>query len=326
MNRKGATSFEVLSFLVGTGMLLAAFSFFRGCSSTTDRQIEVGLAQQPASQQDANQHANSDLRERLIGKWELLEGYWKGSVVDFTSGGKLLIALKWKYGDEPERLVGTFAADNSHIRLGQSETEGLQTYDIEFLPNNELLLHHASGSAYRGFEQLEGRWQQLSKPEASNDSPDSANGPIADAKQRVRNFEKKLARLEAILKAALVDRDDLAARLRSVGVNSSADLKGNIRGMRLAENVVKIATEIDGLERQLAVMDAELLKAKSIVRRMEREQVGLSEDELRKLALQLREAEERTDGIPSPTTPLDINVAVEKALEAAASAKSKTSN
>ena len=50
---------------------------------------------------------------------------------------------------------------------------------------------------------------------------------------------------------------------------------------------------------------------------MEREQAGISEEEMRKLAEQLREVEERTDGVTStPTTPLDIDAAVEKALKA----------
>jgi hypothetical protein len=306
MNRNGFTIVEVISFLIVAGMLVFVFSSFRGCVSTKDGAVEA-VSQLPAPAQPARQHADSDLRGRLIGKWQLLEGYWKGSVVDFTSGGKLLIALKWKYGDEPDRLVGTFIANSGHIRLGAGENEGIQDYDIEFLPNDELLLHHAEGSAYRGFEQLEGRWQQLSTPEFPAD---------ADSNQQVRNLEKKLARLEEIHKAALDDRDDLAAKLRSVGVNSPADLKNNLRGRRLAENVVRLATEIDGLERQLILIDGELLKAKSIVRHMEREQAGLSEQELRNLTQQLREVEERTDGIPQPSTPLDVDTAVERALKA----------
>jgi hypothetical protein len=306
MNRSGTTIVEVMCLVVGAGLLVVVFSSFRGCVSTKDGAVEA-VSQLPALAQSANQHAKSDLRGRLIGKWELLEGSWKESVVDFTSGGKLLIALKWKYGDEPDRLVGTFAVDSDHIRLGPGGSEGIQNYDIEFLPNDELLLHHAEGSAYRGFEQLEGRWRLLSKQEVFAD---------ADSNQQVRKLEKKLATLELIHKAALADRDDLAAKLRSVGVNSPADLKNNIRGRRLAENVVKLATEIDGLDRQLILIDGELLKAKSIVRHMEREQAGLSEEELRNLTQQLREVEERTDGIPQASTPLDVDTAVERALKA----------
>ena len=140
---------------------------------------------------------------------------------------------------------------------------------------------------------------------------------IADAKRQVRRIEQKVAKVESLLQATIADRGELVTKLRSVGVHSTADLKGNIRGQRLAQEVTKLATEIDGLERQLASIDSELLKAKTIVRRMEREQAGLSDDEMRKLAEQLREAENRTDGVaPAPTTPLDVDAAVEKALKA----------
>ena len=63
------------------------------------------------------------------------------------------------------------------------------------------------------------------------------------------------------------------------------------------------------------VIDGEILKAKSLVRRMEQEQAGLSEDEMRNLALHLREAEERTDVPSLPITPIDVDAAVENALK-----------
>jgi hypothetical protein len=100
-----------------------------------------------------------------------------------------------------------------------------------------------------------------------------------------------------------------------LGVNSSADLKGNFRAQRIAEDLAKLANEIEGLERYLGVIDSELLKAKSIVRRLEQEAAGLTDDERLKLATQLREAEERTNIAPAITTPLDVDAAVEKALK-----------
>jgi hypothetical protein len=48
---------------------------------------------------------------------------------------------------------------------------------------------------------------------------------------------------------------------------------------------------------------------------MQREAEGISEDEMRTLSEQLRQAEERTDGTPLPVTPLDVDAAVEKALK-----------
>ena len=110
-------------------------------------------------------------------------------------------------------------------------------------------------------------------------------------------------------------------KLRALGVNSVADLKGNIRGQTIAENIANLTAEIEAREWQLAVIDTELLKAKSIVRRMEQEQAGLSEEELRNLALQLRDLEERKDGPSLPVTPVSVDAAVEKALKGSSNPK-----
>jgi hypothetical protein len=146
-------------------------------------------------------------------------------------------------------------------------------------------------------------------------APNQDSGPVADAKQRVRSFEQKRARIEPLLEKALVERDELVAKLRDAGVNSPADLKGNLRGQQLAASVQRISAEIEGLERQIATLDAALLDAKAVIRRMDREQAGISEEEMRKLAEQLKDAEERTDGTPLPVTPLDVDAALEKAFK-----------
>ena len=57
------------------------------------------------------------------------------------------------------------------------------------------------------------------------------------------------------------------------------------------------------------------MKARSISRRMEQEQAGISDDEMRQLSQQLQEAEARTDTAPRPITPLDVEAAVEAALK-----------
>lgn len=109
--------------------------------------------------------------------------------------------------------------------------------------------------------------------------------------------------------------DELVAKLRELGIESAADLKKSPRGQRLAENLAKIAAEIEGMDSQLASIDTELLKARSIVRRMEREQAGISDDEMRTLSQQLREVEARTDAAPRPINPLDVGAALEAALK-----------
>ena len=144
-------------------------------------------------------------------------------------------------------------------------------------------------------------------------APDTS--PIAQAKQRVQRIEEKVIKVELLQRQAKQERDEMVAKFRDLGIESATDLKKNPRGQRMAENLAKLSAEIDGMDSQLATIDTELLKARSIVRRMEREQAGISDDEMRQLSQQLQEAEARTDTAPRPITPLDVEAAVEAALK-----------
>jgi prefoldin subunit 5 len=147
-------------------------------------------------------------------------------------------------------------------------------------------------------------------------------GPLADAKERVNRFEKKRAALQPLLDKALADRDELVAKLREAGVEKTADLKGNSRGQQLATSLQRLSGEIDGLERSIAAIDQAIVEAQSVVRRLERERAGIGDEEMRKLAEQLREVEERTDGASStPVTPLDVEAALDKALKGSRDSK-----
>ena len=148
-----------------------------------------------------------------------------------------------------------------------------------------------------------------------SDDPDDF-GPLADARERVRRFEKKRAALQPFLDKALADRDELVGKLWEAGVEKPADLKGNSRGQQLATAVQRLTVEIDGLERSIAAIDQAIVEAQSVVRRLERERAGIGDEEMRKLAEQLREVEERTDGAArTPVTPLDVEAALDKALK-----------
>lgn len=328
-------------------LALIGLSFF-GCWSKNDQQPREIVAPPPSfdapkltsTPSNVESHAESEggldfsgLRGVLSGKWELKQEYTENHSLDFTSGHTVFLK---RYGSEKVAKydftegVLTITTEWDGIRragtalrpTSKGNTPNEYVYAVEFLSDGEISLRlDRSGEGFDWF-QLAGRWKRVSLPD-NREQFRTISGPIADAKKQVQKIEAKLAKLEAIQKAALADRDDLAARLRAVGVNSPADLKGNIRGQRLAENLVKLATEIEGLERQLAVIDTELLKAKSIVRRMEQEEAGLSEVEMRSLSQQLREAEERTNGTLLPVTPLDVDAAVEKALKEHTSKESK---
>jgi hypothetical protein len=278
--------------------------------------------------------------------------HWKGDLepdssetkpgLDFT-GLRGVLAGKWESkNDKNHRLQFTGKSiEFNHwytTHVGKYETKGdmltvtdragaITVYGLEFLSDGEIALRPEKSKSGSEFNDLAGQWRRVSLP-PGGDPAILGTGPVADAQRQVKRIEQKQAKLEGVLGTTQADRDDLVARLRAVGVTAPSDLKGNVRGQRLAENLAKIDAEIDGLERQLAVTDSELLKAKSIVRRMEREQAGLSEADMRKLAEQLKEVEERTDGAaPNPPTPLDVEAAVEKVLKATPRpAPSKKSN
>ena len=211
-------------------------------------------------------------------------------------------------------IVGKYEIKSELLHI-TDEDGRIIIYGLEFLSDEEISIRPEKKLSYNDFYHLTGHWQRVSLPIGEKLSLEK--GPIADAKRQVQKIEIKLSKIEGILESALTDRDELAGNLRSYGVNSAADLKDNIRGQRVADNLAKIAGEIDGLERQLASIESELLKAKTIVRRMEQEAAGISETEMRMLAQQLREVEDRTDGIrATPANAIDIDKAVEKALKA----------
>jgi hypothetical protein len=155
----------------------------------------------------------------------------------------------------------------------------------------------------------------VSLPDSESASPPDETGPLAEARGQVRRFEKKRQALEPVLERALGEQEQLVAKLREAGVTSPSDLKDNPRGRKLAESLTKLGAEVEGLERQAAALDSAILDAKAVVRRLERQQAGVSEEEMGRLAEQLREAEERTDGAAKPVTPLDVEAALEKALK-----------
>lgn len=312
------------------------FSFILGCSSNVEepRQDTVEVTQPNTAIPDQlwlkPNEVNSEHALDVSGLSGVLSGKWQFEThtLEFTSGHTVFLN---RSGFEK---VAEFEFDEGVLRI-TAESDGMRraaallkpvnqgdapneyVYAVEFLSDGEVSLRlEQSGEGFDWF-QLAGRWKRIGLP-ADREHLRMSSGPIADAKRQVQGIEQKLSKLESVLQTTFADRDELASKLRSVGVNSPADVKNNVRGMRLAENAVKLATEIEELEHQLARIDSELLKAKSIVRRMEREQAELTEQERESLATQLRHAEERTDATPLPVTPLDVDSAVEKALKGSA--------
>lgn len=264
---------------------------------------------------------------RLVGKWELLDGKFKGTTADFTSGGKVVAKLKHEWMPSEDRIA-TYSANGTVLRIesGQGDLSDSVTIEVEFPTPDAIVMVVKDGHAF-GFDEFGGRWQRVGGPPIAPNFRNSDHGgesfdqkpndppALAEAKQRLRSFEQKRAKMEPLLEKAMADRGDLVAKLREVGVNSPADLKGNIRGQRLAESVQKVTTEIGGLEKQIALLDSAILDANSVIRRMEREAAGISEDEMLKLAEQLRDVEDRTDGSRLPITPIDVDAALADAFK-----------
>lgn len=137
---------------------------------------------------------------------------------------------------------------------------------------------------------------------------------ISEAKKQVERIENTLAKLETVLNSAKADRNGLAMQLKSMGIKTTSDLRGNTRAKRTAEDIGRLANEIESQEKKVASVASQYQQAKAIVRRMEIEQVGLSEEEMKSLSLQLLETDTSDDGWSKAITPLDTDEAVNNVL------------
>jgi hypothetical protein len=299
---------------MGSAYLLIGLS---GCGRSSDSR--------PADDTPAIPSPSASVPKELLGVWTHASGkgtrYYPKMRLTFNERGIVTLGDA-SHNDE---WIANYRAEPNRLIFSDKYGNTLR-YDIGQLSDSELLLgshvlHYVGGlSVLQGaYTFLEGRWRHES------DTPDGAvalgTGPVADANRLVRKVEALLAKNEAKQKAAVAERDGWAAKLRAVGVHTPADLKGNARGRVIAENMVTLANEIEGRDRQLADLDAALLKANSLVRRLESEEATLTDAERRALAGQLKDVDERTDRVPLPVTPLDVEAAVEKALKATTPSK-----
>lgn len=311
---RGATA---LGFGVATAVALTAAVYLNGCGGKQEGPNPTGEPNQLAS--------------RLAGEWAALEDESndkKAVKLHFTSGTNKLVysyvervKLPMRsrmdppvYTGEERKQSRTYDIEKHTDRsillkkepLGQVEIE----FEFEFASDDEFVAIYKCG--WDTLEpKVQGRFRRV-VPRTPAPSPDTS--ALAQAKQQVHRIEQKLQKVEAVQREAHQERDALVAKLRELGVESAADLKKNPRAQRTAENLAKLVAEIESMDAQLATIDTELLKARSIVRRMEREQAGISDDEMKKLAEQLRDAEARTDVAPRPITPLDVDEALKAAF------------
>lgn len=272
----------------------------------------------------------SDLRGVLLGGWAKLDAVEGGFEYTLTCSPKTLVVKFREDGRGPRHfgprvngnVICSYQRDGDRIEI--TDSQGMTaSFICEFISESEVAFAPVK---HKGTERqatdrdmilaFSGRWKRTSRPLDSPIVPAPDTSPIAVAKKQIDRIEQKLLKVESLQREAQKERDEMVAKLRELGIESAADLKKNPRGQRMAENLAKLAAEIDGMGSQLATIDTELLKARSIVRRMEREQAGITDDEMRQLSQQLREAEARTDTAPRPITPVDVDAALEAAFKA----------
>jgi hypothetical protein len=147
--------------------------------------------------------------------------------------------------------------------------------------------------------------------------PGSPGGKrISETEDRIVRFEKRRESIQRLLDKALADKDDLVSKLRESGVVKSSDLKGKPEAQRYATSLTKLTREIDGLRGELARIDDTIQQAKSLVRRLQREEAGITEEEFAKLSEEFRAAEERTgDGASPVPDPIGIEAVLDRELK-----------
>jgi len=159
----------------------------------------------------------------------------------------------------------------------------------------------------------------IPKPGFEGDAlaPGSPGGKrVAETEDRIVRFEKRRESIQRLLDKALADKDDLVGKLRESGVVKSSDLKGKPEAQRYATSLTKLAREIDGLRGELARIDDTIQQAKSLVRRLQREEAGITEEEFAKLSEEFRAAEERTgDGASPVPDPIGIETVLDRELK-----------
>jgi hypothetical protein len=264
---------------------------------------------------------DADLRGVFLGGWAKKQGDKDiDCTVEFTEN---TVTMTFKVTDGRLRkempsikpVVCKYKSEDNRISI--TDPKGHQEwFVVDFVSGREMVLALDRKNDTRTVipddgmvETLSGRWTRTSRP--AGRLPVSAS--ITAAKLQVNRIEDKLKIAEAKQQGIRKERDDIAAKLREMG-ESADELKGNRRARGMAESYAKLTAEDEGLDSVLATIDTQLLKARSLVRKMELEQVGISDDEMKSLSVQLREIEARTDTTPRPITPLDTDAALRAAF------------
>lgn len=254
------------------------------------------------------------LRGVLQGKW-FKQGKNEFSSDHYLNFSEKSVELTTSSGHYTNSDFGKYQFNGDLLQITDQRGNNYK-FGIEFTSDREIVFRPEGINPYQTahFGTLLGYWQRISLPPGYIRSKPQA-GPISLAKDQVQKIEQLISKRELTLKSSFEARNELAEKLRYLGINSSADIKNNIRAIRIAKDIQKVSAEIETEENKLAQLESDLFIAKSIVRNLEREQAGFSENEMKNLFQQLHDVQERTNSQPGIVTPIDIDEAVEKALK-----------
>ena len=223
----------VLGGFLGIAMLVGIVFLVRGCagcggtkpdSPVDDAEPKPKLKSDLGDEAAPKRKRKSDLggtpgQENqaldFTGLRGVLNGKWKSKKESKWSEAEIIEFTEKSIETKSYHVVGKYEMKGDLLRI--TDRDGASNiYGLEFLSDGEFSLRPEKLENGTSFNDIQGQWQRISMPTGK---AVLGTGPIADAKRRVQKIEQLLARREGILKSALANRDELAEKLRSVGVN-----------------------------------------------------------------------------------------------------------
>lgn len=288
--------------------LLAASALFAlaGCS-----------AEAPSVEVHPTTSRPSQVGQQIVGKWRLTEGFWAGSVAEFTPGGTLFLDLKGKYSDSPNRHNGRYSGKGNAIRVLSEYADEYDrgvTVELEFLSANELVMAVRNKEAHFGFEQLGGRWRRLGR--AASEHASLASG---DIEGQLHDLQERRRLLAETLEKRLKERLQLLARITDGGSRSLADITANSEWRIHARELQELVAEINTLTKQMAAFDQAIVRLKALAHRAERQdeltELGLTAEEMDRLNQTILEFDESARaGASRPVADLELQTFLEQQL------------
>jgi hypothetical protein len=152
-------------------------------------------------------------------------------------------------------------------------------------------------------------------------TPNLTKHNLSEWKERAKEWKKKQQKLRDVLDKLERDKRKVLEGLADLGVDRPADLKGNVKGQVLAQELQELVRQIATTRKMYDERDEALFRMESAVRRGERilalKEVGVTEEELANLSKLIVEQNEKltriTDhqgGFPE----LDVEVVLEREL------------